>query len=426
MKIIGNNIYLRELEESDASQKYCDWLNNPIVNKYLETRESSIKELKKYIKEKNEEVNCKFFGIFDIENDNHIGNIKLEPIDFNKKFAILGILIGDKNYWSKGIGYESARLLLDYAFNELNLDSLELGVISEQLSAINLYEKIGFKKINLEKNSINHNGKLYDKLIMQIKKSDFISPIIILQARMSSTRLPQKVLMEIEGKSILWHLVQRMKKSKNSADLIIATSLDESDDLIEKFCIENNVNCFRGNLNDVLDRFYQCAKKYNADIIVRVTGDSPLNDPKLVDDFIKELKDGNYDYVSNGEKPWMDGFDVEVFTFKTLEKAWKEAIMESEREHVTPYIKNSGLFKIKYIKNDERFANIQFSIDRIDDFNFVNEIYKRIFEKKLDHNFTYLDVIKIIEEEPDLLNINKNSVMNEGYKKSLKEDKKIK
>jgi spore coat polysaccharide biosynthesis protein SpsF len=425
MKIIGKNIYLRKLTESDATQKYCDWLNDPIVNKYLETRKSSIGELKKYIKEKNEN-DSEFFGIFDIENNNHIGNIKLEPIDFQKKYAILGILIGDKKYWNKGIGTEATRQLLKYAFNELNLDYIELGVISEHLSAINLYEKIGFKKINLEKNAINHNGKLYDKLTMRINKSEFINSIIILQARMSSTRLPKKALMEIEGKSILWHLVQRMKKSKNSNDLIIATSLDESDDLIEKFCIENNVKCFRGNLNDVLDRFYQCSKKYNADVIVRVTGDSPLNDPKLVDDFIKELKDGNYDYVSNGEKPWMDGFDVEVFTFKALEKTWKEAVMESEREHVTPYIKKSNLFKIKYIKNDERFANIQFSIDRIEDLNFVSEIYKKLFEKKLDHNFTYMDVIKIIEEELDLLNLNKNSVINEGYQKSLKEDKKVK
>jgi len=250
--------------------------------------------------------------------------------------------------------------------------------------------------------------------------------IIILQARMSSTRLPNKALMEIESKSILWHLVQRMKKSKESDDLIIATSLDGSDDLIEKFCIDNNVKCFRGNLNDVLDRFYQCAKKYNADIIVRITGDSPLNDPNLVDNFIKELKEGNYDYVSNGEKPWMDGFDVEVFTFKSLEKAWENAEMESEREHVTPYIKNTGLFKIKYIKNDERFENIQFSIDRIEDLNFIREVYKKLFEKGLDHNFTYLDVIKIIEENPNLLEINKNSIVNEGYQKSLKEDKKIK
>ena len=250
--------------------------------------------------------------------------------------------------------------------------------------------------------------------------------VIIIQARMGSTRLPGKSLLEIEGKPLIWHVVERAKRSKNANEIILATTDDKKDDPIEKFCVENNVKCFRGNQEDVLDRYYQSAKGAKAEIIVRITGDSPLNDPHLIDKFIDELKNGGYDYVSNVQQPWMDGFDVEVFTFNALERSWKEASMESEREHVTPYIRNSGKFKVLYMKNDSRFANLQCSIDKIEDLEFIRQIYKRLLKKGLDHNFTYLDVIEILEKEPQLLEINKGGTINEWFYKAQKEDKKFK
>ncbi len=169
-KILSKRIYLRELTLDDASHKYCSWLNDPEVNKYLETHKSTIKELKKYIQKQIDDPNSFFVGIFDKKNDKHIGNIKLEPIDWKKRKVIFGILIGNKNYWGKSIGTEATKLIVDYAFNELNLTEIELGVISENKAAIRVYEKVGFKIVGIKKNAVDHEGVLYDDVIMVIKK----------------------------------------------------------------------------------------------------------------------------------------------------------------------------------------------------------------------------------------------------------------
>ncbi len=249
--------------------------------------------------------------------------------------------------------------------------------------------------------------------------------VIIIQARMSSTRLPGKSLMEIEGKPLIWHVVERAKHSKEADLVLLATTDDKSDESLYEFAKKSGIQCFRGNLEDVLDRYYRAAKSVKADTVVRITGDSPLIDPSLIDEAIRIFKTGHYDYVSNGQKPWMDGFDVEVFGFAALEKAWENATLASEREHVTPYIKNSGKFKVFYMKNDPWFAGLQCSVDRPNDLEFVRRIYGVLLKEGKDHKFTYLDVKRVLQRNPEFLEINKGAVINEGYQKSLKEDKKV-
>lgn len=170
LKDEGTTIYLRELTESDANEAYCNWLNDPIVNKYLETRKATIEDLKQYIRLKKESPNCLFFGIFLKENDKHIGNVKLEPIDFERKTSYFGILIGEKEQWGKGIGTEATRLAVDYAFNVLNLKEVMLGVIAENKAAIRAYEKVGFEIKRVEGKKIKHDATLYDQVIMGIEK----------------------------------------------------------------------------------------------------------------------------------------------------------------------------------------------------------------------------------------------------------------
>jgi len=169
-KIEGQRIYLKPLSEKNATQEYCAWLNDPVVNKFLETRKTTIRDLKKYIQKQIEDPNSFFVGIFDKKIDRHIGNIKLEPIDWKRKKAVFGILIGDKNYWGKGIGTEATKLIVNYAFNQMGLQEIELGVIAENLAAIRAYEKVGFETERIEKKAIRHGKKLFDKLIMSIKK----------------------------------------------------------------------------------------------------------------------------------------------------------------------------------------------------------------------------------------------------------------
>lgn len=249
---------------------------------------------------------------------------------------------------------------------------------------------------------------------------------IIIQARMGSSRLPGKSLMEIEGKPLIWHVVERARRSKEADEVVLATTVERVDDRLAEFAKNNGIRFFRGTLDDVLDRYYCAAKEVNADIVVRVTGDCPLVDPLLIDEALRIFKTGKYDYVSNGQEPWMDGFDVEVFSFSALEDAWKNAKMASEREHVTPHIKNNPKNRKFYMKNDPRFDGIQCSVDRREDLEFVKAIYKDMLNGGKDHMFTYKDVMALLEKRPELLKINRGSVVNEGYFKSLKEDKKIK
>ncbi len=167
--IIGKRIYLKILKEENATADYSGWLNDAEVNKYLVTKNATIQELKNYIAEKLADDNCLFFGIFIKSNHWHIGNLKLETIDWRKKSADFGILIGDKNYWGKGLATEATKLIVDFAFNKLKLVILELGVIADNLVALKVYEKIGFKVDKINKEEIRHNGRSMDQIIMTIK-----------------------------------------------------------------------------------------------------------------------------------------------------------------------------------------------------------------------------------------------------------------
>jgi len=144
LKIDGQRIYLRILTKYNGTEEYCSWINDKIVNEYLETKKTTIEELRDYIKIRYNDPNCLFLGIFLKDNNFHIGNIKLEPIDFNKKTGTLGILIGVKKFWIKGFGTEALKLLINYAFNTLDLEEINLGVYKENIAAINAYEKSGF------------------------------------------------------------------------------------------------------------------------------------------------------------------------------------------------------------------------------------------------------------------------------------------
>lgn len=169
IQIKGDRILLKSLKKENATEEYCSWLNDPFVNKSLVTKGITIPELQQYIKVKNSSANCLFSGIFLKGSQKHIGTIKLEPIDFAKSKATLGILIGDKNYWGKGLGKESINLILNYAFKNLNLKEVNLGVSVENKRAINLFEKTGFKTDRIEKNLLDADGKLFNRIIMSVK-----------------------------------------------------------------------------------------------------------------------------------------------------------------------------------------------------------------------------------------------------------------
>jgi spore coat polysaccharide biosynthesis protein SpsF len=244
--------------------------------------------------------------------------------------------------------------------------------------------------------------------------------IVLIQARMSSSRLPGKVLQDISGQPMLLHVIQRAKKAKSVDMIVVITSTHEDDDAIEMLCKENGISCFRGSLDDVLDRYYQAAISFQADIIVRLTADCPLLDAKIIDKLVQTFHKGDFDYVSNTiECTYPDGLDTEVFKLEALGRAWKEACLNSEREHVTAYIyKHPELFRLGNVKNSIDLSHLRWTVDTPEDMEFVRAIYMR-FKNTY---FGMSEILTFLKIHPEIASINAGQVRNEGYLKSLNED----
>jgi spore coat polysaccharide biosynthesis protein SpsF (cytidylyltransferase family) len=250
-----------------------------------------------------------------------------------------------------------------------------------------------------------------------------LKTVLITQARTGSTRLPGKVLMEINQTPLLKIHLDRLKKSKNIDKIIVATTDCAEDNIIEKLATEWGYEVFRGSENDVLDRFYQAVKKINPIWVVRVTSDCPLIDPKLVDDIISFAQNINIDYCSNTLiENFPDGQDVEVFKFSALEYVWKNAVKSSDREHVTPLIrelanyKGGNIFTAINFDNNSDYAQIRMTVDEIRDY----ELMKIVIEKNGVEK-SWEEYVEFIVSNK-LNTINDTIVRNEGYFKSLKKD----
>jgi spore coat polysaccharide biosynthesis protein SpsF len=244
----------------------------------------------------------------------------------------------------------------------------------------------------------------------------------IIQARMGSTRLPGKVMMSIEkDKPLIFYVIEQLKSSKLCDKIVIATTKLKDDEIIVDFAKNNDIAFFRGSTEDCLDRYYNCAKTFGFSTIVRITCDNPLIDPTLVDDAIKLFNSGYFEYVTNCRpRSFPQGTEVEVFSFSALEKAWNEAKKPSEREHVTPYFYNNpDKFRIFTIKNAEDISNLRWTVDRKEDLEFVRIIVSKIKKTPI----LMKDILQLIKNEPSLIKINKNYIMDEGYLKSLEVDK---
>ncbi|MFX0195114.1 MAG: cytidylyltransferase domain-containing protein [Candidatus Hodarchaeota archaeon] len=213
--------------------------------------------------------------------------------------------------------------------------------------------------------------------------------VAIIQARMASSRFPGKVMAAIAGRPMLWHIVQRLRHANTLDRIVVATSDQKSDDPIVELSKHMGVSYYRGCEFDVLDRYYEAAKSYGAEVVVRITADCPLIDPQVVDKVVSTYLDGGYDYVANTLRiTYPAGLDTEVFSFAALEKAWKGARKDFDREHVTTYIRLSGKFRIKGVENEEasRFY-YRWTVDEPRDLEFIRRVYSKfVSDKGLLHN----------------------------------------
>lgn len=254
--------------------------------------------------------------------------------------------------------------------------------------------------------------------------------IAIIQARMGSKRLPGKVLKTICNKTMLELQIERVQRAFLIDNLIVATTNARQDDNIALLCNNKRINCYRGSENDVLDRYYQAARYYKAgynDSIIRITADCPLMDPKVIDKIITLFGKEEVDYASNTEPPtYPDGLDVEIFKFSALEKVWYEAQLKSEREHVTPYIRNhSELFSRVNLENPRGdLSQLRWTVDELEDYKLIKTIYEALYP--FNAAFTTEDILNLLNENIGLTHLNARFSRNEGYNKSLQEDELIK
>jgi spore coat polysaccharide biosynthesis protein SpsF len=230
----------------------------------------------------------------------------------------------------------------------------------------------------------------------------------IIQARMGSTRLSGKVMKELEGKTVLEHVIERAKQLKLIDEIIIATTIHDRDTVIEAEALRCGVKAFRGSEDDVLSRYYYAAKENELDIVVRITSDCPLIDPKVLDEIIQFYLKNDYEIVSNAgsdlsNRTYPRGLDTEVFSFKVLENAFKNAKEIYQREHVTPYIyEKSGC--TYYYKNDIDYSRYRLTLDTDEDFKLISEIYKYLYHGK--HDFYLSDIVELFAKQPELFDIN--------------------
>jgi len=248
---------------------------------------------------------------------------------------------------------------------------------------------------------------------------------VIIEARTGSSRLPNKVVAEIEGKPMIFYVIDRIKQIKSVEQIILATTQEENDRILTEIAKQNSIGSFVGDSIDVLDRDYQCALQNNADPIIRITGDCPLIDPDIVEEMLEFYLKNNYDYVSNRINPkYPDGLDVEIYSFNTLQMAAQNAKWSSERELVTTYItKNPKNFKIFSYENQEDLSEYRWTVDEQKDLEFIRKIYSIMKPKT---NFSMKEIIEILSKNSELLKINAGIMRNEGHLKLYDNDKVVK
>ncbi|HZU45616.1 MAG TPA: glycosyltransferase family protein [Terriglobales bacterium] len=227
----------------------------------------------------------------------------------------------------------------------------------------------------------------------------------VVQARMGSSRLPGKVLKDLGGESVLARVVQRLRRSTLISEVVLATSVAPGDEAVAREAERLGVCCFRGSESDVLDRFYQAARAFHADVIVRITADCPLIDPEVADHTVRAFVKERPDYASNGlERTYPRGLDTEVMSAGALARAWRKAKEPYEREHVTPFFyEHLEVFRIVSVTNDIDYSSHRWTLDTAEDLEFIRAVYTR-FDNRDD--FSWRDVLGLLEREPDLSELN--------------------
>lgn len=250
--------------------------------------------------------------------------------------------------------------------------------------------------------------------------------LVLIQARCGSTRLPNKVLKDIAGKPDLQWVIERVKRSEKIDEVMIITSIEKNNLPLIKLCIDLDTRVFVGSEDDVLDRYYQAAKLLKPEYVIRITADCPLFDWKYLDLAIEQM-DEDVDYLAEMTESFPDGLDIEIIKYSALEKAWKEAELVSEREHVTQYVrKHPEIFKLQNFECPiEGIGDKRWTLDQDEDYELISAVYNH-FVSMGKEDFATEEILAYLETHPELEQCNSGIIRNEGLLKSLANDKKIK
>ena len=250
--------------------------------------------------------------------------------------------------------------------------------------------------------------------------------LAMIQARCGSTRLPNKVLLNLCGKPVLQRMMERVRRSSLVDEVMVVTSIEKSNLPILKLCAELDVRVGVGSEQDVLDRYYQTARLLKPDYVIRLTADCPCFDSELLDSALRTMKPDT-DYCAMMSETFADGLDLEIIKFTALEKAWREANHSYEREHVTQYIiRHPELFKQQdFVSPVGDFGNYRWTVDEPEDFQVVTKIYHHFLTEESKEDFHYQDILKYLKENPQIVQINRKYKRNEGLEKSIREDRMI-
>lgn len=231
--------------------------------------------------------------------------------------------------------------------------------------------------------------------------------VAIIQARMGSTRLPGKIMTDLCGRPMLWHIVNRVRQSRYIDDVIIATSVEQGDNAVEQMAKENKISVWRGSQNNVLERFYDCATHYKADVVVRLTGDNALVDAGIIDMGISYFQENEYDYICYRQGLPL-GMAAEIFTYDALKQAYESAEDAQCLEHVTPYLyKNPNLFRIERVPcMGDDYSYLRWTMDTEQDKELIVEIYESLYQEN--RYFSFQDILKEYEKHPQWTQLNKD------------------
>lgn len=317
------------------------------------------------------------------------------------------------------VGVEVYIFLKRKGFKEYNLNRLYGEAFEFNEGGIKLAYHCGFKKEGIRRQSVFWDGKYWDGIMVGLLAEEYwmqeaksMKIVIIVQARMGSTRLPGKVMKKVMGKTLLEYLLERLQRVEKANDICVATTTKLQEQPILDVCFQMSVKTFRGSEEDVLERYFLAAQKLNADVVVRVTSDCPLIDPREVDKLIGYyLKHSDqYDYISNGLEPsYPIGMGAEIFSFEALKKAYENAESEPEREHVTPYIyRHPEWFRLGNVAYENDHKDHRWTVDTPEDLQLVSKIIESLYPVKPE--FSIEDILNLFRKNPEWKEINSHIV----------------